>query len=464
MKKILRLLVAVIACVTIVTACSDDNTEPQPNTKPNPEPDDSEQVANTWVFNNGKVVKVGSVLILESADKVNVFFSAKEGLTTVREFNEVEDCSEISFPLSDVGSEINLVDISEDDALTYFKSALPGFGEKYGFKISASDKTISEGTLTASLENDEMTVTCEFITLDNTKFKVILCSPVQQVEVPDGSQGSSCEYEVKSSDISYTGVFRSSFYLKNTWDEGWTFTYSVSGMNNYIQLGSNTFVEIYVGSQQLLSGEPFDVATTDYPFSFRIEYFDSAVGLVPVSIDNDNRAGASGTITFKPNNSGLYDMYYDLTLNSGDITLKGFYVGEMQPRNMIFSGGQGDLGMIRSATLDTSSSPCVLYLSTQSGTAGRNQYDIRCEISKNEFRYDWFFGFSFADCSVKWVDGVVYDYYKCKEESSAFFGGNWMVSNLKTIPGGGYVGECKITLYGSKTSFAYYCGEIKLTK
>lgn len=459
MKKYLYSFVAMLVCV-MMAACDDKNepaNEPEPVVPP--EPVEEDQHVNTWVINDGEEVKAESVLIYESADIVTVYFSAKEGLTSVQEFDNADDCTEISFPASLVGGDINLAALSEDDA-TYFVSLLPEFDGKYGFTIDCNNPTVTEGVISSSLENDEMTVRCEFITKDtDIKYSVYLCAAfnAETTEL----EGSEYNYEIKSANISKSGAFRRGFYYKNTWDDGWSFTYSVSALNSYSQLSDNTNIEISVGSDQLLNGEAFDVAQTDYPFSFKIEYFNISEGMNVIEmINNDNREGASGLITFKRNAKGLYDAQFDVALKSGDITVKGYYADALQPRNMIYEGGIGNVAMLRSATLDISSNPCVLYMSTKSGVAGPEQYDIKCEVPAEEWRFGKFMAFSGQGSNVTWIDGVCYD--KNSSKTTPVKGGNWRVSNLMTISDGRYTADCSVMMFGSKNSFAYYYGEIKL--
>lgn len=280
----------------------------------------------------------------------------------------------------------------------------------------------------------------------------------------DRVEGSAIEYTVKSQDISQSNTFRTAFYYKNDWNEGWTFTLSVAGINNYLQLGTNAYVEIYVGSEQLLNGEAFNIATTQYPFSFMIEYLDiNNATTVPVTIDNNNRKGASGYITLKKNGKGQYDVHFNVSLNSGDIEVSGYYIGDMMPRNMITTTAEGNIAPILSASVDVSSNPCTLYMSTKPGTAGPNQYDIMCEVPANEWKYGKFMAFSGQGSSVTWLDGIRYN--STTADTTPIFGGNWRVSQPTPLPGGKYVSECVAMLYGSSGSYyAYYYGYINLIK
>lgn len=606
MKKFLR-SVALTACIAMVAACV-DKTGPDTTA-------DKEQTVNTWVFNDGDEVKAGSAMIIGTSDYVTVLFSAEDGLATARDLRNADDCTEIKFPISAVGGDIDLATLTGDD-LTCFTSRLQEFGKTNGFKIDGRLKNISEGRLSSSMENGEMSIRCEFTTLSkNTRFSVYLRCPFRQIviPVPDGnyyeydgktvefksvhafvledggkkyvgfyaapeegleqddimmsehrlglmideaslSDGSvldkesgksifdvqtlpdGCElqmtlvnttedirvsvpgnstsegtvaiyftenaegkvlnvagnfvfdngkvlkmscispletekndkdtyseihYTVKSRNISETARFRSGFYHKNTWDEGMAFTYSVSDVQNYIKLGSNTYVEIYTGAEQLLNGKAFDVSRTSHPFSFTIEYLDMEIqNLVYVSIDNNNRAGASGTISFKQNKDGLYDVQFDLQLDFGDLIVKGNFNGEMKPRNIIYTDAEGKIDEVRSATLDISGDPYILYMSAQEGTAGPGQHDIKCEVPANEWRYGMYMAFGGQCSAITWIDGFRYD--SGTSDSTPIFGGNWRVLEPMAIPGGGYASECRTTLYGSNSCFAYYYGEIKL--
>ncbi len=609
MKKFLRSLIAPVACAALVSACVDAGPA-DPN-----EPVNENQTANTWVFNNGEEVKTGSALIFGISGHVTVLFSAETGLATANDIRNAGDCTEIKFPISAIGSEIDLTALSDSDASACFVSGLPEFGKTNGFKIDGKLKTVKEGKLSSSLENEEMSIRCEFTTLGkNTKFSVYLRCPYKEIVIPvpdgnyyeydgkvvefksvhafniedagkkyigfyaapeeglelddimmsehrlgfmideagltDGSvldtesgrpvfdvknlpdgcelqmtlvnstenlrisvpgnsvtegiltvyltetAGSrtlyaagnislsdgkvlkmSCvspfatekpdkdsygkiEYSVKSRNISESASFKCGFHHRNTWDSGIAVTYSVSNVHNYIQLGSNTFVEIYAGSEQLLNGKPFDVARTSHPFSFMIEYLDlGKETTVPVKIDNNNRAGASGTISFKKNENGLYDATFDLELDYGDITISGTYTGETQPRNIIYTNKEGKIDEVRSATLDVTGDPCILYMSAKNGTAGPDQYDIKCEVPANEWRYGIYMAFSGQNSAVTWIDGFRYD--RSTSDTSPIFGGNWRVLDPVAIKDG-YASECRTTLYGNNSCFAYYYGEIKL--
>lgn len=453
-------MAAMLLCGAMMVACGDkDNPDNEPEPVEPPEPVEEGQHVNTWVFNDGDEVKAESVLIYESADVVKVYFSAQEGFASVQAFDNADDCTEITFPASMVGSEIDLADLSDNDAIS-FVSLLPEFDGKYGFTIDCNNPTVSEGVLSSSLENDELTVKCEFTTIDtDIKYSVYLCAPLNSE--PSESQGSEYMYEVKSGDISKSGAFKCGFYHKNSWDEGWSFTYSAADIRSYSQLSDNTYVEIYVGSEQLLNGEAFDVAETDYPFSFKLEFYDSNRGaIVTEIIDNNNREGASGLITFKRNAKGLYDSQFNVTLKSGDVIVNGYYADALQPRNMIYMSGQGYVAMLRSATLDISSNPHVLYLSTKNGTAGPEQCDIKCEVPAEEWRYSKFMAFSGQGSKVIWIDGICYD--KNSSKTTPIVGGNWKVSDPIAISDGRYAAECSVMLFGSKSYYAYYYGEIKL--
>lgn len=464
MKKILRTFAMVIACAVMVTACSDDT--PSAPDVPGPagdveDPVDEEQTENTWVINDGEEVRMGSTLIFESDGMVTALFSAKAGLTSPLDFDEADDCTVITFPVSAVGREIDLTRLTGDDA-TCITSRLPEFGDA-GLTIGAGDATISAGTLTSELENGEMSVRCEFTTL-GTDIRCSICMRGQlRVYEPAGHEGSYYEYSVKSSDIAKSGELKRGFYLRDTWDGGWTFTYSASSVNSYIQVGNSTFIEISIGSDELLDGQPFDVATTQYPFSFKLEYLDIAQGdLIPVTIDNAHRAGASGHITMRQNSRGLYDAEFDLTLESGDITVSGYFTDVLQPRNTVYNGGDGPAAVLRSATLDISGDPCVLYLSSDKNAAGKDNYDIRCEVPASEWRYGKFMAFSGQGSSVTWTDGVCYNSESSK--TTSIFGGNWIVHEPTPLPDGSYLAECSTMLFGSPSCYAYYYGVIKIVE
>lgn len=603
MKKFLRSLVAMTACAAMVAACNDTSD-------PTPKPVDEEQ-KNYYAFDGGEQVEVNSVIADEADGIVYLFFSAQSGLATVSDIYNADDCTEVVFPASAIGGEIDLAKLTEED-VTYIISMLPQFGEQYGFSVDGYDETISEGKLTPSLKDNTLTVKCEFTTLTGIGFVAQVSCPfggqdtpgpsgnyyeyagktvelnsiyafgVEEdgetyfgfyaapakgmdfeeimmsehmlgfmvdatsmyddaimdmetgvatfdvtnlpegcelqmmlvnsgedlmVGVPDDSvsEGTitvyftedaggyvfnfagnivlkdgnvlkmSCvaplvmdsgeetlgelEYVVDSRGIAESGNFRSAFYHQSTWDEGMTFTYSVSEVHHYNDLGNNAFVEIYVGSDELLNGESFNVATTNLPFSFKIEYLDRENGTtVPVVIDNDNRAGASGYITFTQNyDTGLYNAYFNLFLNDGDITVNGYFKGEMQPRNTVYAKNEGTVAMLRSATLDTTGNPCVLYLSSKRGTAGPDQYDIKCEVPAGEWRYDYFMAFGGNSSAITWIDGVRYD--KSSSSTTPVYGGNWRVTAPEAV-NGIYVAECRTTLFGMGQ--AHYYGEINV--
>ncbi|MDE5800558.1 MAG: hypothetical protein K2H74_06000, partial [Paramuribaculum sp.] len=429
MKKFLRSLIAIVACGAMTVGCSDsDSTTPGSNVDPS---------TNYWSFNGGQKVAAGSVMIYETADHVTVLVSPKSGLTSVMDFDATDDCTQITFPVSAIGTTIDLANLTEDDEEVMFTSGLDGFG-KYNLTVDCDKKTVSEGTITSSLNGDNMALTCDLTTLEGgVKFSLHLLAPYRKADV-NRVEGSSIEYTVESRDIAESNTFRSAFYYKNSWNDGWTFTFSVSGIGTYQQLGSNAYIEIYAGAEQLLNGEAFNVATTPYPFSFKIEYLDRQNGTtVPVTIDNSNRKGAAGYITLTKNDQGLYDAHFNVTLNSGDITVSGYYVGEMQPRNTIYNNADGVVAPLRSATLDLSSNPRILYLSTKPGTAGPDQYDIKGEVPAEEWRYGKFMAFSGQGSAITWIDGVTYS-----KQATPGIGGNWRVMQPTALPGNIYVAEC----------------------
>ncbi len=447
MKNFFLSLLAIISCAVILPACSDDS--------------ESNPTSNYWSFNNGKHIKAGSVLVIESGGQVKALVSAKQGLTSVYEFNDAEDCTEISFPTAAIGTEIDLTKLTDVENDTYIISRLADFGAKYGLLIDSENQAVSSGKITSTLEANHIYIQCEFTTKENNvSFTLNIDAPLKIETVEESDNYLS--YSVESRNISDTDDLRSAFYLKNTWDEGWTFTYSIASVRSYIMLGNNATVEIYVGSKQLLNGQPFNVAQTNLPFSFTINYLDlENQRIVPVTIDNSNRSGATGTITLTQNSNGLYDADFDVTLNNGDITVKGQYAGEINNCNMISEPQKPNVAIIRSATLDISSNPICLYLSTQAGTAGPGQYDIKCQVTKDEWRYGKFMAFSGQGSSITWIDGVTYSKNNSQND---IVGGNWRVSQPIELSNGINLSECCMTLYGTGNYFAYYYGEIKVIK
>ncbi|MDE6783362.1 MAG: hypothetical protein K2J17_06540, partial [Paramuribaculum sp.] len=412
---------------------------------------------NYWSFNGGQKVGAGSVMIYETADHVTVLVSPKSGLTSVMDFDESDECTEITFPVSAIGTTIDLANLTEDDDNVLFTSGLKGFG-KYNLTVDCDKKTLSEGTLTSSLQGDKMEIACDLTTLEGgTKYSLHLLAPYHKAD-ENRVEGSSIEYTVSSGEISETGSFHAAFYYKNSWNDGMTLTYSVSSANNYIQLGNNANIEIYVGTSELLNGEAFDIATTPYPFSLTFNYLDRQnAALVPVVVDNSNRKGASGYITLTKNIQGTYDLHFNISLKSGDIHASGYYVGEMQPRNMIYTAAEGNIAPIRSATIDISSDPRTLYLSTLPGTAGPDQYDIKGEVPAVDWRYGKYMAFGGQLSSLTWLDGVVYNLESTTAPDATILGGNWRVTQPQGIGNGIYVAECTAMLYGiTGTRFAYY--------
>ncbi|MDE5785772.1 MAG: hypothetical protein K2H98_04490 [Duncaniella sp.] len=461
MKKFIFSLLAMMSCAVFFTACDDNSTsgaEPDPV---DPDPVEEQRKANTWIFNEGEAVEAGSVLIYESSGQITALFSGVKDLTTVMDFENTDDYTEITFPVSSIGEEINLTTLEAGEGEVYIFSHLPQFDMKSGLLIDGGDAAVSEGTLSSSLENDEMTICCAFTTAGTgIRFDVYLKYQLVR-EDPDALKGSYYEYAVKSRDISGTDDFGKGFYLRY---DGWTFTYSASSsICSYIQVGNNNYVEIHVNADELMDGKPFNVAETEYPFSFTFVCIDRKTGETITSvIDNNNRAGASGTITIKPTVFGLYDAQFDLSFESGDVTVKGYYAAELQPRNMVYTGGVGNLAELRSATLDISGDPCVLYLSSQDGQAGPDRYDMKCSVPANEWRFNYFMAFGGQNSSVTWTDGIVYN--KETIEGTSVFGGNWKVLPPAELPGGEYATECTAMLFGSSVSYAYYYGTVNIIK
>lgn len=466
MKKFLYFAGVVLTSTLLFAGCKDEPENPGTPEKPDvpgeitPDPVQKEQNPNTWVFNDGDEVAVGSMMIFESSGNVKVFVSGAEGLKTVPDFEEAPDCTEITFPVSAIGTDIDLTKLSKGSGTTYFLSRLPEFGDNADFLIDADSKPITEGVLSSSLESDDMTVKCEFTTASNIKYSLYLKGAYKKNN-PDALSGSILDYTIASQGIYDTKLFQSGFYLKNTWSGGWIFSYSVSDLTSYMNIGNNTYVEIYVGADELLNGEPFDVATTEYPFSVKFEYLDiKAADLVPYYIDNDNREGASGTITFTQNSRGFYDVEFDVAMNNDDVIISGYYAEPLKPRNMIYNGAEGEYGIIRSATLDTSGNPVVLYLSTQPGTAGPEQYDIMGQVPAKEWVLGKFMAFSGNSSKITWTNGVCYD--QSTSQTTNIFGGNWRVMQPVPLPDGDYLAECTAMLFGQKNYFAYYYGVLKI--
>lgn len=290
-------------------------------------------------------------------------------------------------------------------------------------------------------------------------------SDIDYIEVNEISdfEGSFYEYSVKSKDISKSGEFGGGIFYKNFWDEGMTFNYSVSEVMCIQQLGNSMNIELYVGSQQLYDGKQFDVAETDLPFSFKFQYVDMSIGnTVDVVIDNNHREGASGTITVMRNTKGGYDASFDLEMESGDVVVKGYYAGELHPRNVIYQKVEGIIAEIKSATLDLSGDKSVLYLSCNEGEAGPDNYDIKGEVAAEEWKYDTFMAFSGQGSKITWTNGETYD--SSTSSSTPVFGGNWKVMTPYEVAGGQEVAECSAILFSSNMSYAYYLGAIKVIK
>lgn len=288
-------------------------------------------------------------------------------------------------------------------------------------------------------------------------------SEIDYIEVNDISdlEGSEYEYSVKSKDISKSGVFGGGFYYKNFWDEGITLNYSVSEVKYFQQIGNSMNIEIYAGAKELYDGQEFNVAETDYPFSFKFQYVDVSIGnTVDVIIDNENREGATGTITLKRNAQGSYDAIFDLSLESGDVTVKGYYAGELQERNKIYTTSEGTIATVKSATLDLTGDTYVLYFSTKEGEAGPDNYDIKGEVSAEEWQYGMYMAFSGWGSSVTWIDGITYN--KASSATTSIFGGNWRVMPPITVEGDKKVAECSVTLFGDEIRNAYYLGGITI--
>lgn len=449
-----------MSCALFFTACDNDSTSGHEPDPVDPDPVEEERKANTWTFNDGEEVEAGSVLIYESSGQVTALVSTVRNLTTVMDFENTADYTEITFPFSSIGEEINLTTLDAEEGSVYFYSLLPEFGVKSGLLIDGGEATISEGSLTSAIENDEMTIHCHFTTVatDITFDMYLKCTLMR--EDPDGLKGSHYTYEIKSRGLSGSADFSSGFYLH---DAGWTFSYSVSGIKSYIQIGNNNYVEIYLGADELMDGKAFNVAETDYPFSFKFVCIDRSTGEeLTMTADNNNRKDAAGTITLKRNIRGLYDAQFDLSLEAGDVTVSGYYADALEPRNMVYTGGVGNVAELRAATLDISADPCVLYLSSQDGQAGPDRYDMKCEVPAKEWRYNYFMAFSGQNSSVTWTDGFCYNKESIKDTS--YFGGNWKVSNPVALPEGGYAAECTAMLFGSVTNYAYYYGKINIIR
>ncbi|MDE6697655.1 MAG: hypothetical protein K2K25_12315 [Muribaculaceae bacterium] len=290
-------------------------------------------------------------------------------------------------------------------------------------------------------------------------------SDLDYVDFNDISElaGSFSEYAVKSKEISGTGTFGGGIFYKNFWDEGLTFNYSVSEVKCMQQLGNSMNIELYVGDKRLYNGQEFDVAKTELPFSFKFQYVDMSIGnTVDVVIDNEHREGASGTITVIRNARGGYDAVFDVAMESGDVTVEGYYAGELMPRNIIYQKDSGMVAEIKSASLDLSGDTCVLYLSTNEGEAGPENFEIKGEVASNEWAYDKYMSFSGQGSKITWLNGVTYDI--STNETTPVFGGNWRVMTPFEVGGGVQVAECSTTLFSENMGYGYYLGEIKVIK
>lgn len=290
-------------------------------------------------------------------------------------------------------------------------------------------------------------------------------SDIDYIEINNISEleGSFYEYSVKSKEISKSGTFEGGIFYKNFWDEGMTFNYSVSEIVCMQQLGNSMNIELYVGDKQLYNGQEFDVAKTDLPFSFKFQYVDLSIGnTVDVVIDNEHREGASGTIAVIPNAKGGYDAVFNVSMESGDVTVEGYYAGELYPRNIIYQKEEGIIGEIKSATLDLSGNTCILYLSTNEGEAGPDNFEIKGEVPSKEWTYNMYMAFSGQGSKITWLDGVTYN--RNTADTSAYFGGNWRVTTPFEVEGDKQVAECMVTLFGSNMCYAYYLGAIKIIK
>lgn len=288
-------------------------------------------------------------------------------------------------------------------------------------------------------------------------------SDIDYIEVNEINvlEGSEYEYSVKSKGLNKSGSFGSAFFFKNTWDEGCTFNFAVAHLDQYLQLGGSMNIELYAGAQELYNGTEFNVAETDLPFSFKLQYVDVSIGdTVDVLIDNNNREGAEGTITIIPNNRGSYDAIFDVTMNSGDVTVKGYYAGEYKDRNTIYSTKEGNLAIVKGATLDTMANPCVLYFTTNDEEAGPDNYAVKCEVPAEEWRFGKYMAFSGQGSSIEWLDGITYSKETAAE--TGYAGGNWRVMTPESTPSGSYVAECSSMLFGNPTLYLYYYGIIKI--
>ncbi|MDE6778873.1 MAG: hypothetical protein K2J51_05350, partial [Alistipes sp.] len=100
--------------------------------------------------------------------------------------------------------------------------------------------------------------------------------------------------------------------------------------------------------------------------------------------------------------------------------------------------------------------PCGLYMSSTRGSeAVTDQYDIKCEVSRSEWKYDYLLSFSGSDAAITW-DDVRYD---SASTTSTVIGGNWKVSTPAAF-GSSFVAECQTTLFGMGN--AYYYGEVNI--
>ena len=284
-------------------------------------------------------------------------------------------------------------------------------------------------------------------------------SDIDYIEVNDVLVGSEYEYSVASADKSNSGSFGSAFFFRNPWDEGCVFNFSSSNVPHFTQLGNSMAIELYVGAKELYDGKEFNVAETDYPFSFKFQYV-NAGALVDVVIDNEHRVGAEGTIALIPNGRGAYDAVFDVSMDSGDVVVKGYYAGEYKERNTIYNTAQGVIATVKGATLDISSNPCVVYFTTGEGEAGPDNYDVKGEVPANEWQFGKFMSFSGQDASREWINGVTYN--SSTLDGSGYFGGNWRVMAPTFTPSGSTVAECSSMLFGNPTCYLYYYGDIKI--
>lgn len=184
-----------------------------------PAGDSGELEPDTYVWDGGAPVQIGSVIAELAGDNIWILFCEEEGVTTMEEmtatdddYNNLHSYTTIMFPIGLVDGEFDLSDIADDDYVS-FDSYLPCLktGDMYSFAIDAwtEPSNISEGVLSVipGVEENSVEVRVEFTVRESgKKFECYVTASYAGGETPEVNNVYTLdgqEYEINSAIFTY---------------------------------------------------------------------------------------------------------------------------------------------------------------------------------------------------------------------------------------------------------------------